>query len=346
MQTIQAQIHDVTPSAVLPTFSEFARLLDVEIEAGDGRLSLTLAGGRIGMEPAGSGLALRLEAETERRLYLLQQMVLNRLDRMSPVPRLDWETVDVGALPPNLAIATVDAVRQISPNFRRVRVRMPDVAAWVPDGLHFRLVISALPADAATGGSVMEWPVIDASGRTRWPSGDRALHRPVYTVRDIDAAAGWMDFDVYLHEGGRVSGWTGRAGPGDRIGLMGPTSIRRDLPGWVALFGDETALPAIALHLARLPAATRGRAVIALGDQADRQDMAHPQGVAIDWIDRTPGALAAAIRETTLPASDRYVYVGAERAEADAARTWLRDERGLSRTEANVTSFWTRGEVE
>lgn len=342
MQTITAQIHQVTTATVLPVFSEFARLLDVEMQSDGDGLSLVLGGGRIGMRNAAGGLSLRIEAETDRRLFLFQQMVLTRLDRLDPVPRLDWERVDVGALPPNLSIATVDHVRRVSPNFRRVRLRFPDVARYADNGLHFRLVISALPPERARGGSVGEWPVIDASGRTRWPEGDRALHRPVYTVRDIDAGAGWMDFDVFLHDGGRVSAWTARAQAGDRIGLMGPTLLNPEKPGWVAFFGDETALPAIAMHLGRLPETARGRAVIALADPADRQELTHPAGVVVDWIDRRDGGLLSALEATALPASDRFVFFAGERAEADAARAWLRDGQGLGKAESQVTAYWSQ----
>jgi NADPH-dependent ferric siderophore reductase len=346
MQTIHAQIHNVTPAEILPTFTEFARLLDLELERDGDSVALAVSGGRIGMRAAGGGLALRLEAETDRRLYLLQQMVMNRLDRLEPVPRLDWERVDAGALPPNLSIATVNEVRRISPNFARVRVSFADVARYADDGLHFRLVISALPPERARGGSVAEWPVIDASGRTRWPEGDAALHRPVYTIREIDVPAGWMEFDVFLHDGGRVSAWAGRARPGDRIGLIGPTTLKRDMPGWVAFFGDETALPAIALYLRTLPEDTRGCAVLSCADPADRQDLTAPPGVTLNWIGDGPGALVAALKSLPLPPGDRFVYFAAERAEADDARHWLRDENGLTRAEANVTAFWSHSDEE
>lgn len=346
MQTISARIHHTSAATVLPVFSEFARLLDLELQSDGGSLSLALSGGRIGLTSAGGGLDLRIEAETDRRLFLLQQMVMTRLDRLDPVPRLDWEHVDAGALPPNLSIATVGGIRQVSPNFRRVRLHFADVARYADNGLHFRLVIPAAPPETARGGSVAEWPVIDDSGRTRWPAGDRALHRPVYTVREIDAAAGWMDFDVYLHDGGRVSAWTRRAQPGDRIGLMGPTLLNPAKPGWVGYFGDETALPAIAMHLSRLPDDTRGRAVIALANQADRQALTHPRGVTLDWISRSEGALLDALKATVLPDSDRYVFFAGERAEADLARAWLRDDRGLAKAETQVTAYWSQDGAE
>lgn len=344
MQLIHAQIHNVTPAEILPTFTEFAEMLDLEVETSAEGLALQVSGGRIGLTPAGNGLALRLEAESDRRLYLLQQMVLNRLDRMNPVPRLDWERVDAGALPPNLSIATVEAMQRISPNFTRVRLRFPDVARYAEDGLHFRLVLSALPPDQAQGGSVSTWPVIDARGRTRWPEGAAALHRPVYTLRQIDVAAGWMEFDVFLHAGGRVSAWTERARPGDRVGLMGPTTLKRDLPDWVAFLGDETALPAIALYLRTLPRGTRGQAILSCADPADRQALEVPPDIALTWVDGSPGALLAALKALPLPPADRFVYFAAERADAEEARRWLREDRGLTKSETNVTAFWSRDE--
>ncbi|ARO14627.1 ferric-chelate reductase (NADPH) [Ketogulonicigenium robustum] len=340
MQTITAKIHSAAPAAIRDSFTAFAELLDVPAEARGNGLSLHLSAGRIDMAQAESGVDLTLAAPSHRQLYLLQQMVMNRMDRLDPVPQLDWAHVDTGAMPPNLTIATVAHIRQISPNFCRVRLQFEDVARYADAGLHFRLVISALAPDVAVGGSVHEWPIIDASGRTHWPEGDAALHRPVYTVRDLDVAAGWMDFDVYRHDGGRVSAWTERAVQGDRIGLMGPTLMKRDLPRWVALLGDETALPAIARYAARLPADAQGHIVIALADPRDRQQFDVPAGVEMHWIDRAEGALLRTLQQLDIPPADRFVYVGCVADDADAARLWLRETQGLARSECSVTAFW------
>ena len=90
-----------------------------------------------------------------------------------------------------------------------------------------------------------------ANGRTRWPEGADALHRPVYTV--AAQQDDWLDFDIFRHDGSPTCDWAEAARPGDTVGVIGPGG------GWCPeaprlwLFGDETALPAIArmLDLAR-----------------------------------------------------------------------------------------------
>ncbi len=298
---------------------------------------IELGAGEIGFRDAGGGLALTLRAESESRLYVLQQMVFFRLDQLGEDVQVEWERVDAGATPPNFIHATVAQVTQISPNFRRVRVTSPDLARYASGGLHFRLALPPL-------GRAPIWPRIGADGRTIWPEGEDMLHRPVYTARALDAAAGWLDFDVFLHEGGRTTEWTAAVAPGARIGLMGPTGREAPEAGWIALFGDETALPAVIRLLEALPATARGQAFLLTGDPADRQPVAAPAGVELNWLTRgqTPG-LVEALGALEPPADDRFVWFAAEKAEAEAARRILREGRGFGRRETSVTAYWSAG---
>lgn len=75
---------------------------------------------------------------------------------------------------------------------------------------------------------------------------DDALHRPVYTVRHIDPTAGWIEFDVFRHLGGRTSKWAETASPDDVVGILElgrGKLIQRSR--WL-IAGDEAAFPAIA----------------------------------------------------------------------------------------------------
>lgn len=329
---------------VFPVFTEMAKLFEADCASDADSLSMKLGAAEIRLAARSEALTLTIAAEDERRLYLLQQIILNRLDSIDPAPQPEWEKVRTGELPPNLSIATVDSVTAVSPNFRRIRVRFPEIARYAEKGLHFRLVISALPPDQAKGGSVTRWPVVGASGRTQWPEGEFALHRPVYTLRAVDAEAGWMAFDVFLHEGGRVSGWTDRVAPGDRIGLMGPTTRQEIAAGWVGFWGDETSLPAIIQYCGALAPETKGVVRVALGDPADRQDFARPAGVELAWLERREGGLLEDLKAAILPAADRFVFFAAEGAETDQARTLLREERGFSKQDSLVVAYWRKGD--
>ena len=288
---------------------------------------------RVALE--GDRAVLRLAASDAATLYVMQEMVVHLLEGSEGLAVWD-EVRQEGVMPPNLRLVQVVSVRQISPGFRRVRVA-GDIGRFDGTRIHFRLL---LPPK----GLEPQWPRVDATGRARWPEGEHKLHNPVYTVRDIDIAAGWVEFDVFLHEGGRTSDWTETVQPGDTVGIIGPGGSHMPLADWVALFADETGLPAMARALAALPAGTTGTATVRLANAADRQELAHPPGVTLTWLtrdDRT--GLLEALDQMVLPeaaAGSRYVWFVAEEAEADAARARLR-ALGLDRTEMQAAAYWT-----
>ncbi|WP_347137503.1 siderophore-interacting protein [Paracoccus sp. SSK6] len=76
------------------------------------------------------------------------------------------------------------------------------------------------PANARRDGTRL------AGDRRRRPDllaqGAAALHRPAYTVRHIDPAAGWLETDIFIHDGGRACDFAISAAPGTPVGLTGP----------------------------------------------------------------------------------------------------------------------------
>lgn len=333
----KAVLQDLEPQAGFALFRALGCQLELPVVETNTDFSLKTSNGEIALQVQGSTVGLTLRAQNEVRLHALKQMVFARLSRLDqPVVPL-WDHVQTGALPPNLTMAHVAKVSRISPNFSRVRVAGQGLQRFGDGGLHFRLLL-------AQAGREPIWPRIGADGRTVWAEGDDALHRPVYTTRAFDPAGHWLDFDVFLHDGGRVTAWTDRAVAGDPVGLMGPSGSDVPQAGWVGLFGDETALPAIARILAVLHPDTVGQAFVLLGDQADAQPLQHPAGISLRWLERgTGGDLNAALRGLTLPETDRFIWFASEASEAGAARSYLRDTRGFGRHETNISGFWTAG---
>lgn len=293
------------------------------------------ANGEIAFQVQGDTTRLTLRAQNIVRLHALKQVVFARLARLDQpfVPQRDH--VATGALPPNLAAAHVASVTRISPQFKRVRVVGQGLQRIGDGGLHLRLLL-------AQAGRAPVWPRIAANGRTVWAEGEDALHRPVYTTRAFDPEGKWLDFDVFLHDGGRVTDWTDSAITGDPVGLMGPSGSDVPQAGWVSLFGDETALPAIARILAVLHQGTVGQAFVLLGDLVDAQPLQHPPGMTLHWLTRgTGGDLNAALRGLFLPETDCFIWFASEATEASAARSYLRDERGFGRSQTNISGFWS-----
>jgi NADPH-dependent ferric siderophore reductase len=97
-----------------------------------------------------------------------------------------------------------------------------------------------VPVDAAVSGEP------GASFATRY-----------YTIRRIDAAAGWVDIDFVLYEApGPAGDFALSARIGDICGMSGPCGLGIKPAGRYLLAGDETALPAIAGIAERLPSTT------------------------------------------------------------------------------------------
>ena len=315
-------------------FRDLGQQLELPIVETATDFSVQTANGEIALQVQGGTIGLTLRAANDVRLHALKQVVFARLARLDGAVVPEWDHVAAGALPPNLAVAHVVTVTRISPHFNRVRVTGEGLDRFGDGGLHFRLLL-------AQNGRTPVWPRIAPDGRTVWPEGDDTLHRPVYTTRAFDPAGTWLDFDVFLHEGGKTTEWTFTAAAGDLVGLMGPSGSDIPQAGWVGLFGDETALPAIARILAALHQHTVGHAFVLLGDLSDAQSLQHPPGVAVTWLSRATGDdLNAALRGLTLPETDRFVWFASEAAEATAARTYLRNDRGFARMQTNISGFY------
>lgn len=225
-----------------------------------------------------------------------------------------------------LTVATVDHVRQISPSFRRVRLR-GDFSAFATGGLHFRFMFG--PPGAPL-------PTLGPEGFV-WPGGAQAWHRPAYTVRALDPAGEWIDVDIFLHDGGRVTGWTETLRGGEEVGLTGPGGGGIGHGGWQGLIGDETALPVVLRMIEALPPDARGRALIRVPHADDAQEVALPPGFRLDWITGTP--LLDLLDELSPPAGNRFVFFAGEKAEAEQARLWM-TARGIEKGESRAAAYW------
>lgn len=308
----------------------------VPVEEAEGRLVVRLRSGTLRVSDAAGRTALDVAAPEASGLQLLRDMVAERIGALGLA--LHWEGAKAGRLPGNVSIARVESVERISPSYARVLVSGPDLARFSRGALHFRLLFG--PEGAG-------WPTTDAGGVTQWPGGIEAWHRPVYTTREIAPLGGEaarITFDVFLHAGGRVTGWTERIRPGEEIAISGPGGGGRPSAPWMALVGDETAVPVVARILADADPCSRGSATLFVPEAGDVQQLAAPSGIAVRWVLRGGSTTPLdALDALAIPESHRFVHFAAERREALAARERLR-ERGLARGEFLASAYWTAGE--
>lgn len=170
-----------------------------------------------------------------------------------------------------------------------------------------------------------------------------------YTVRDFDAAAGELTIDFVLHgDDGLASRWAGRASPGDVVVLEERGFLEPFGFDWHVLAGDHTALPAIAQILENLPATSRGRVFVSLADPADRQVLARPPGMRLEWLDEGEESgcpyLVEAVRRCPVPDGARlFLWAGCEAGAARALRAHARHGLRLAADQHFILNYWRRG---
>jgi NADPH-dependent ferric siderophore reductase len=303
----------------------------------DGSLHLTFGTGTLRALATEGRTALVLQSPDDASLQSLRDFVSETAAEAGVLPR--WQERPPRGKPANLCLARVDHVEQISPAYRRIWLQGRDLLRLLQKGLHFRLLL---------GPSGSAWPSLDEQGLTQWPGGGaQAWHRPVYTVRSIQGAGRdtRVSFDVFLHQGGRVTDWSAHLQPGQEIALMGPSG--GDIPAspagpapWFGLFGDETALPALARILAALPADATGLTVAQVPTAQDCQTLPHPPGLQLHWVFRdAPLSLAERLAQTALRPDNRFVFFAASASQAQMARDDLL-QRGLGKKEFWAQAYW------
>lgn len=225
---------------------------------------------------------------------------------------------NVAVEPMTLAFpVTVTAVRQLSPNFRRVTfggysLRNFGVSGETLD-LRIKLLIPARDADGREippaelrtdqPGWYQDWLTLDPAVRGSMRT---------YTVRNerLDAVYPEIDVDFVMHfddgadahqPSGPAAKWALGAQPGDSLTIIGPNNRaahcvtaeiysgiewRPGLAQRVLLAGDETAVPAISAILASLPADMTGHAFLEVPEAGDFQDISCEADIEITWLAR------------------------------------------------------------
>ncbi|AVT30669.1 NADPH-dependent ferric siderophore reductase [Plantactinospora sp. BC1] len=233
----------------------------------------------------------------------------------------------------------------------------------------------------------------------RWRALPTELRNPfrTYTTRAVRREAREVDVDIVLHPDGGPYGahgpaarWAFDAAPGDRIVIMGPDhgylgdhGGREFQPALASrtllLVGDETAVPAIAAIVERLPAHSRGEVLLEVPEPADVLDLPAPPLVTVSWLPRSGAAhgslLVPAVRaaaERLLPtdrpaprdASDEavddelwevpvglsdgghYAWLAGESGVIRTLRRYLVSERGLDRESVAFMGYWRLGKAD
>ena len=276
---------------------------------------------------------IRFLAPTNPELQLFKELYADRISNLGLAEMIKWDPPSA-SIPLNQIRCEVVSCTNISRNFLRLRLRGEFTNFQNNNaGLHFRFLL---------GPKGFEWPSLDQNGLTSWPGGISKWHRPVFTVRRISDAADWIDVDIALHQGGRVTKWLNEIKIGEKIAINGPSGSKMPKADQMFLFGDETAMPVIMRIIENVPINTEVWATIALRDPEDLQKFTMDEKLFIEVVDmRDKEKLLNALKESIELMCGGYLFFAAEKTQAVKARELIRSIP-VSVGTAKIASYWTR----
>ncbi|GAA0962081.1 siderophore-interacting protein [Actinocorallia libanotica] len=263
------------------------------------------------------------------------------MDRSSPRERVASHhregsgVVRIG-YPICIRTATVLRRTRVTPNIIRVTVGGPGLEgfhSYQADD-HVRII---LPDPDGT----FRLPVPNGELTLDWPHPSPVSRK--YTVRRYDAAAGELDIDVVVHEGGAGSAWASDVEVGDEAAIAGPPGAKTFPHNYdhYVFAVDATALPAAARWLEESPADTSAHLVIETDDVADHAyPLAERAGVSVTWLVRSDAAsaLAETVQALDLPDARTFLFVAGEADDIKPLRAWSK-----GRLDSLFTGYWKRG---
>ncbi len=180
--------------------------------------------------------------------------------------------------------------------------------------------------------------------REQWPT------TRTYTVRAWDPEALELTIDFVHHgDSGLAGPWAATVQPGEEIHFFGPGGAYApdQEAGWHLLVGDESALPAIAASLERLPAGAPAHVLVEVAGPEEEQPLESPGDAKIVWFHRGDApvgeSLVAAVRELDFPEGTVHAFVHGEAGFVKTLRRHLRAERGIPLSQLSISGYWRLG---
>ncbi|MEV7009002.1 siderophore-interacting protein [Streptosporangium sp. NPDC051022] len=180
--------------------------------------------------------------------------------------------------------------------------------------------------------------------REQWPT------TRTYTVRTWDSEKLELTLDFVHHGDSGIAGpWAAAAQPGEEIYFFGPGGAYApdQEAGWHLMVGDESALPAIAASLERLPAGVPAHVFVEVAGPEEEQPLDSPGDTKIVWLHRGDApvgdSLVAAVRELDFPEGPLHAFVHGEAGFVRTLRRHLRAERGIPLSQLSISGYWRLG---
>ncbi|MFE2432588.1 siderophore-interacting protein [Streptomyces sp. NPDC059373] len=250
--------------------------------------------------------------------------------------------------PPQLHRGRVERVERLTPHMIRVVLGGEGLANFDAGTYTDHYIKLLFPLDGVDYGEPFDLQRVRAElPRDQWP------RQRTYTVRrwDADTRELWVDF-VHHGDEGLAGPWAAGVQPGDDLFFGGPGGAYApdEDADWHLLAGDESALPAIAAALERLPAGAKAYAFVEVDGPADEQKPETAAEAEIVWLHRDGAPvgqkLVRAVSELDFPAGDVHAFVHGEAGFVKELRRVLRVERGIPRERLSISGYWRLGHDE
>ncbi|OKJ96934.1 FAD-binding protein [Streptomyces sp. CB03234] len=249
---------------------------------------------------------------------------------------------------PKAQEARVVRTERLTPHMVRIVLGGEGLAGFAADEFTDHYIKLIFPAAGVTYPEPFDMARIrEEFPREQWPT------TRTYTVRAWDADQLELTVDFVVHgDEGLAGPWAARAQVGETVRFLGPGGGYAPDPAadWHLLVGDESALPAIAASLERLPEGAVGHAFIEVESQDEEQKIALPSGVELRWLHRggrpVGDALLAAVRDLDFPPGDVHAFVHGEAGFVKDLRRHLRLERQVPRERLSISGYWRLGQTD
>ncbi|REE96428.1 siderophore-interacting protein [Thermomonospora umbrina] len=246
---------------------------------------------------------------------------------------------------PRPTTGTVVRTERLTPHMIRVVIGGEGLAGFAAGEFTDHYVKLLFPPPDVVYPEPFDMAVIRAEmPREQWP------RTRTYTVRSWDPVAAELTLDfVYHGDVGLAGPWARAAEPGDVIRFLGPGGAYAPSPqaDWHLMVGDESALPAIAASLERVPDGAPTRVFLEVAGPAEEQELPTPGDAEIVWLHRDGGpvgeALVRAVRGLEFPEGDVHAFVHGEAGFVKDLRRHLRVDRGLPLERLSISGYWRRG---
>jgi NADPH-dependent ferric siderophore reductase len=244
--------------------------------------------------------------------------------------------------------ATVARTERLTPRMVRVVVTVDPAEELAAGEFSDHYVKLLFPAPGEVLPDPLDMEALRAElPRERWP------RTRTYTVRSWNPGTRELALDFVVHgDEGLAGPWAVRARPGDVLHFMGPGGAYLPDPAadWHLLAGDESALPAIAASVERLPAGARAVVLVEVPGPEEEQKLTGPGDTEVVWLHRGDRPVGAALVESVaaleFPPGRVHAFVHGEATFVRELRRQFRMERGVPREDLSISGYWRLGRDE